>query len=99
MKQFNIYLAQIVDGEATKKVLIISPNEMNESINTVIVAPIIKFSGQYPTRLAIKLNAETQYIVLEQLQTIDKTMIKEELSTIDESTQEKLKSILKEMFA
>jgi mRNA interferase MazF len=99
MKQFNVYIAKISFADDSKKVLVISPNEMNDSIKTVIVAPIVKFSGGYPTRVSIKINNEKQYVVLDQLQTIAKTMIQEEISTVDEKTQAKIKLILNEMFA
>jgi len=78
----------------TRPCVIISPNEMNFNINTVIIAPMTSKSRNYPTR--IKIN-ENSYIVLDQIRTIDKQRIIKKLGKLDIEIILKIKQTIKEM--
>jgi len=67
----------------TKPCVIISPNEMNFNINTVIIAPMTSKQKNYPTRVKINDNS---YIVLDQIRTIDKRKIISKLGKLDIET-------------
>jgi len=78
----------------TRPCVIVSPNEMNFNINTIIIAPMTSKSRNYPTR--IKIN-ENSYIVLDQIRTIDKQRIIKKIGELDIEIILQIKSILKEM--
>jgi len=78
----------------TRPCIIISPNEMNFNINTVIIAPMTSKSKSYPTRIKIDDNS---YIVLDQIRTIDKQRIIKKLEELDIEIILQIKQIIKEM--
>lgn len=99
MKQYDIVLVNLdptVGSEIrkTRPCLIVSPNEMNKYISTIIIAPMTSKSRDYPTR--VKVN-EDSFIVLDQIKTIDKQRIIKKLGKIDKSIIDRVKEILRIM--
>lgn len=82
----------------TRPCVVISPNEMNKYLNTVIIAPMTSKSKNYPTRVAVKHDSKKGWIVLDQIRTIDKQRIIKTLDTLIEKEIEKVKMTLKEIF-
>jgi len=78
----------------TRPCVIISPNEMNYNIKTIIIAPMTSTSKSYPTRLKLKNDS---FIVLDQIKTIDKQRVIKYLDKLNSSDIQKLKSIIYEM--
>ena len=78
----------------TRPCVIISPNEMNFNINTVIIAPMTSKSKDYPTRVKIDDNS---YVVLDQIRTIDKQRIIKKLGELDIEVVLQIKQVIKEM--
>lgn len=104
IKRFDIYLANLdptVGSEIkkTRPCLIISPDEMNRHIHTVIAAPMTTAGKDYPTRVACRFKNKKGQIVLDQIRTIDKTRLIKNLGAIDSDTQIKVISILQRLFA
>lgn len=83
----------------TRPCLIISPDEMNRYINTVIVAPLTTKGKLYPSRVPIKFQDKTGKIVLDQIRTIDKIRLVQKLGQINKTTQKKVLSTLNDIFA
>ncbi len=82
----------------TRPCVIISPNEMNKYLNTVVIAPMTSLSKKYPTRVPVKHNSKKGWIVLDQIRTIDKQRIIKTLDNLTEKEIEEVKLILKETF-
>jgi len=82
----------------TRPCVVISPNEMNKFLNTVVIAPMTTGSKNYPTRIEIKHDNKIGWIVLDQIRTIDKQRIIRELGRLTKSEIDKLKSVLKETY-
>ncbi len=82
----------------TRPCVIISPDEMNHNINTVIVAPMTSSSKKYPTRVPIEFQGKKGQIVLDQIRTIDKSRLIKKIGRVKKSTYEKVSSTLQEMF-
>ena len=82
----------------TRPCVIISPNEMNKYLNTVVIAPMTSQSKKYPTRVPVKHNSKKGWIVLDQIRTIDKQRIIKTLDNLTEKEIEEVKLILKETF-
>jgi mRNA interferase MazF len=104
VKRFDVYLIDLdpTQGSEMKKTrpcLIISPDEMNRYINTVIVAPMSTKGRSYPTRVACKFQGKQGQVVLDQIRTVDKVRLVRRLGRIDVVTQTRVLSILGEMFA
>lgn len=102
IKQYNIYLINLdpTIGHEIKKTrpcLIISPNEMNENISTVIIAPMTTKSRQYPTRISVTLQEKKGWIVLDQIRTVDNQRLIKKLGKINNDKIQEVKNILKEM--
>ncbi|MCK5879644.1 MAG: type II toxin-antitoxin system PemK/MazF family toxin [Holophagae bacterium] len=83
----------------TRPCMVISPDEMNRHLNTVIVAPMTTAGKDYPTRVPCTFRKKKGRIVLDQLRTIDKARIIKKLGDIDDVTSEKTISTLQRMFA
>ena len=102
IKQYEVYLISLdpTIGHEIKKArlcVIISPDEMNKNISTVIIAPMTTQSHFYPTRIPLKFTGKDAWIVLDQLRTVDKKKLIEKLGTIERVIIDQVKSIIKEM--
>ncbi len=83
--------------QKTRPCLVISPDEMNENINTVIIAPMTTRSHEYPTRINVKFQGKNGWIVLDQIRTVDKRRLVKRLGKIDKIVIQKVKDVIKEM--
>ncbi len=100
--QYEVFLINLdpTVGHEIKKTrpcLVISPNEMNESIQTIIIAPMTTKSHPYPTRVSIKFEKKEGWIVLDQLRTVDKKRLIKKIGKITKKEVELVKNILQEM--
>ena len=85
------------DIQKTRPCLVISPNEMNKMIGTVIVAPMTTKSHSYPSRVEVLFSDKTGWIVLDQIRTIDKSRIIRKLGKLRESEILNVKAVIAEM--
>ncbi len=104
MKRFDVYLINLdpTVGREIKKTrpcLIISPDEMNEYISTVIVAPMTSRIRNYPSRVSCVFQGTKGQIVLDQIRTVDKIRLIKKLGVIDDQSQYEVIQILQEMFS
>jgi mRNA interferase MazF len=83
----------------TRPCLIISPDEMNQFIGTVIIAPMTTKGRNYPTRVDCLFQNKQGQIVLDQIRTIDKKRVVKKLGTINITAQESVLKILQTMFS
>lgn len=102
--RFDIYLVNLdpTIGSEIKKTrpsVVISPNEMNHHINTVIIAPMTTKSRSYPTRIGCRLQGKLGQIVLDQIRTVDKRRLIKKIGRLESKTQTKLLVMLIEMFS
>jgi mRNA interferase MazF len=81
----------------TRPCVIISPDEMNDHLTTVIVAPVTSRFREYPTRVAVNHTSASGWIALDQIRTIDKTRMVRILGRLSPEESGKVKTILKEM--
>lgn len=102
INQYNVYLINLEptvghEIKKTRPCLVISPDEMNHNIDTVIIAPMTTKSHSYPTRVPIKFNEKKGWIVLDQIRTVDKIRLVKHLGKITKKEISKVKRVLKEM--
>ncbi len=104
VKRFEVFLVSLdptIGSEIQKSrpCLIISPDEMNRHIKTVIIAPMTTQGRRYPTRVVCEFQGKQGQIVLDQIRTVDKARLLRRLGRIDSETQMKVLSVLQEMFS
>ncbi|HUE84442.1 MAG TPA: type II toxin-antitoxin system PemK/MazF family toxin [Vicinamibacterales bacterium] len=83
----------------TRPCVVISPDEMNRFIRTVIIAPLTSKGRSYPTRVDCRLGRKDGQVVLDQIRTVDKARLIKKLGRLDDDTQERVLGCLAEMFA
>ncbi len=103
ISQYQIILVNLdpTPGSEIKKTrpcVVISPNEMNKFLNTVVIAPMTTSSKNYPTRIEIRHDNKIGWVVLDQIRTIDKQRIIKDLGLLTKSEINELKSVLKETY-
>ncbi len=104
VSRFDILLISLdpmlgVEIKKTRPCVVISPNEMNAYIKTIIIAPMTSSVKNYPTRVAVNFDGKIGNIVLDQIRTIDKSRIVKKLGTLDFDTSTLILNILNEIFS
>ena len=104
VKRFAVYLVNLdptigSEIQKTRPCLVISPDEMNRHIKTVIVAPLTSTGKSYPTRIPVKFQRKQGFIVLDQIRAVDKARLVKRLGEIASAAQAEVLAKLAEMFA
>ncbi len=104
VNRFDVYLINLdptigSEIQKTRPCVIISPDEMNRHIHTVIVAPMTTAGREYPTRIKCEFKEKKGHIVVDQIRTIDKKRLIKKLGSLDSETQSKVISVLQRLFA
>ncbi len=104
VKRFDVYLINLdptvgSEIQKTRPCLVISPDEINRNIRTVIIAPMTSDHKNYPTRVPCTFRKKQAQIVLDQIRTVDKKRLIKKLGTIDSKSQLDTISILQRLFA
>ena len=102
--RFEVYLVRLDPTEGheiqkTRPCVVISPDELNRYIRTVIVAPMTTKGRPYPTRIPARFQRKSGQIVLDQLRTVDKTRLVRRLGKISPTAAREILAVLGEMFA
>lgn len=103
-RRFEVYLVNLdptlgSEIQKTRPCLIISPDEMNDHIAKVIIAPMTTKGRDYPTRVNCQFEGKDGQIVLDQIRTVDKIRLVKNLGKISVNTQKEVLAVLIEMFA
>ena len=104
VKRFQVYLVSLdptmgSEIQKARPCLVISPDEMNDHISTVIVAPMTTKGRDYPTRVKCQFEGKDGQVVLDQIRTVDKIRLVKKLGKISASTRKEVLVILLDMFA
>ena len=102
INQYDVFLINLdpTIGHEIKKTrpcLVISPNEMNHTIRTVIIALMTTKSRAYPTRIPVQFEGKTGWIVLDQIRTVDNLRLIKKLGSISKKEVIQVKAVIKEM--
>ena len=81
----------------TRPCVILSPNEMNEYLKTIVIAPLTSKSKDYPTRVKIEVNGKESWIAVDQIRTIDRRRIYKKINRLTDETITAVKKVIKEM--
>lgn len=104
IKRFDVILVSLdpTQGHETQKTrpcVVISPDEMNRHIGTVIVAPMTTHGREYPSRVPVRFQRKQGRIVLDQIRTVDKSRVVKHMGKLNTSTADKMLQVLQETFA
>lgn len=102
--RFEVYLVNLEptigsEIKKTRPCVIISPNEMNRNISTVIIAPLTSKERKYPTRIPCKVVGKQGQIVLDQIRTVDKIRLIKKIDALNKLTRIKILKVLNELFS
>ena len=103
VKQYQIVLVNLdptlgSEIQKTRPCVIISPNEINDNLRTVVIAPMTSASRKYPTRVKVKHNSQEGWIVIDQLRAIDKIRIIKKFGSLTEKEIRECKRVIRETF-
>ncbi len=101
--QYEVVIVNLdptIGSEIKKKrpCVIVSPDEMNRNLLNVVVCPVTSQSKNYPTRIAFDLEGQMNWIVIDQIRTIDKARISKTIGTLDSEIITRIKAVIKETF-
>ncbi|MGA6827314.1 type II toxin-antitoxin system PemK/MazF family toxin [Nitrospira sp. NS4] len=104
VSRFDVFLIRLDPTQGreirkTRPCLIISPDEMNLHIDTVIIAPMTTKGRPYPTRVPVRFKGKSGQIVLDQIRTVDKSRLVKRVGKIAELTRAQVLTLLAELFA
>ena len=108
MKRFELYLVNLdptigIEMKKTRPCLIVSPDEMNRNVQSIIVAPLTTRHRNIPSRIKIEASisnglSETSFIVLDQIKTIDKMRCGKKMGVLSDADAMKVADLLVEIF-
>lgn len=103
VKQYQIVLVNLdptlgSEIKKTRPCVIVSPNEINDNLRTVVIAPMTSTSRKYPTRVKVKHNGQVSWIVIDQIRTIDKIRIVKIFDSLTEKEIGECKRVIRETF-
>ncbi len=104
LNRFEVYLINLdptvgSEIQKTRPCLIVSPDEINHNIRTVIVAPLTTKGRSYPTRVPCRFRGKDGQVVLDQLRAVDRSRLVKKLGKLDGKTAAVVLDVLQEMFA
>ena len=103
IKRFEVYLISLDPTKGseiskTRPCVVVSPDEMNRHIRTVIVAPMTTMARAYPSRVDCSFQGKHGQVVLDRIRTVDKSRLVERLGKLSAATCDKVSDVLVEMF-
>ena len=104
VQRFDVWLVALDptvgrEMQKTRPCLVVSPDEMNAYIATVIIAPKTTRGRDYPTRVPCQFEGKSGQVVLDQLRTVDKTRLVKRLGRLDMAIADAVLDVLTELFA
>lgn len=83
----------------TRPCVVVSPDEMNRYLRTVVLVPMTTTTRLYPTRVKVRHNERNGWMAVDQLTTIDRARIQKELGSLSQAEIRKLKRVIRESYA
>lgn len=101
--RFDVYLINLdptigSEIKKTRPCVVVSPDELNHHIRTVIIAPLTTKGHDYPTRVSCRFKGKDGEVVLDQLRAVDRARLVKRLGRIEAKTAATILDVLQEMF-
>ncbi len=103
VNQYDIVLVNLdptigSEMKKTRPCIVLSPNEMNKYLQTIVIAPITISSKPYPTRIELRHRETKGWVAIDQIRTIDRARVITRFQSLTELEIEKVKKVIKETF-
>jgi mRNA interferase MazF len=103
LKQYQIVLVNLdptigSEMKKTRPCVIISPDEINRHLQSVVIAPMTRTSKPYPTRVLVKHNKQKGWVVLDQIRTIDRRRVIKVFDSLTEKEINNVKATIQETY-
>lgn len=103
INQYDVVLVNLdptmgSEMKKTRPCVVLSPNEMNKHLQTIVIAPMTSSSKNYPTRIKVVQNGQEGWVVIDQIRTIDRNRIIKRFETLTNKEIEQVKNVIKETF-
>ncbi len=104
VSRFEVYLINLDevpsdDPKNTRPAVIVSPDELNRHVGTVIIAPISSTRAKYPTRVPVEFLNETRYVILDQIRTVDHSRLVKKIGELEKEARAAVTDRLLELFS
>ena len=104
VNRFDVYLINLddepsKDAKNTRPAVVVSPDELNRNVETVIVAPLASTNARFPTRVGVDFLNSERFLILDQIRTVDKSRLVKKIGEIEKSARRKIISRLLELFS
>lgn len=104
VNRFDVFLINLdaeltKDAKNTRPAVVLSPDELNRNVDTVIIAPLASTNAKFPTRIAVSFLGSERFVILDQIRTVDKDRLVKQIGSIEQPTQAVLIDRLQELFA
>ena len=104
VKRFEVHLVNLDaeisrDPKNTRPCVVISPDEVNRNIASVIIAPLASTDVEYPTRVSVEFLNGRRFVILDQIRTVDRVRLVKKIGEIDEAFRRPIVERLQELFA
>jgi mRNA interferase MazF len=102
IKQYEVYFVNLdptigCEVKKTRPCLIISPDDLNAYLKTVIIAPMTTKSHAYPSRVSLQFKGKDAHICLDQIRTVDQQRLQKKIGIIPTASIVKVKTVIREM--
>jgi mRNA interferase MazF len=104
VNRFDVFLINLdenpsKDAKNTRPAVVISPDELNRNIETVIIAPLASTNAKYPTRVPVEFLNNERYVILDQIRTVEKARLVKKIGEIENVSRAKMTEKLIELFS
>lgn len=104
VSRYEVYLINLdevpsEDPKNTRPAVVISPDELNRHVETVIIAPLSSTRAKYPTRVPVEFLNETRYVILDQIRTVDHSRLVKKIGELEKEARAKVTDLLLELFS
>ena len=104
VRRFDVYLINLDehpsdDAKNTRPAVVVSPDEMNRNLSSVIVAPLSSTNAQYPTRVPVDFLNDRRFVILDQMHSVDADRLVKKIGELEKESQASVTERLLELFA
>ena len=104
VNRYEVYLINLDevpsdDPKNTRPAVIVSPDELNRHVETVIIAPLSSTRAKYPTRVPVEFLNETRYVILDQIRTVDSSRLVKKIGELEKEARAAITDRLLELFS
>lgn len=87
------------DPKNTRPAVVVSPDELNRHVESVIIAPLSSTRAKYPTRVPVEFLHETRYVILDQIRTVDRSRLVKKIGELQKEARAAVTDRLLELFS